>query len=123
MPTRAVTVMGLIQVLALCVCYLLASAYLKSWEKQYAGTYPDWLRTEPEYKWLAFVHGYIFVLLLIPVAMGVACGRLTRTHRDIAMLGQDGFWLAVTLTVVTIVFAAYTIAVATGGAPYRRIRD
>ena len=113
--------MGIIQVFALCVCYLLASIFLESSQDESRSLgFLDWLKASGSFKWLAFVHHYIFWLLLIPILMCVVCGRLTRTHRDIAILGQNGFWLAVIVTVVVVVFGAFIISIATGPQPYTR---
>lgn len=118
MPTRAVTVMCLIQVFALTACYLMAAAWLRGWEK--ATDDLDWLQRTRWFEKMSFVHSFIWLLLLIPIANAVVCAICTRTHRDMALLGQDGFWLAVAVTVVVAIYAMTTILAAFQGPPPRK---
>ncbi len=115
MPTRAVTILCLIQVFALTACYLMAAAWLRAWEKSTHDL--DWLQDTHWFGKMSFVRSFIWLLLLIPIANAVVCAKCTRTHRDMALLGQDGFWLAVGVTVVVAIYAMATILTAFQGPP------
>ena len=117
MPTRAVTILCLIQVFALTACYLMAAAWLRAIEKVTED--PDWLQHTRWFGQMSFVRSFIWLLLLIPIANAVVCAKYTRTHRDMALLGQDGFWLAVAVTVVVAIYAIATILTAFQGPPPR----
>ena len=117
MPTRIVTILCLIQVFALAACYLMAAAWLRAAEK--STHHSDWLQHTHWFSQMSFVRSFIWLLLLIPIANAVVCAKCTRTHRDIALLGQDGFWLAVVVTVVVAIYAMATILTAFQGPPPR----
>jgi len=110
--------MCLIQVFALTGCYLMAAAWLRALEKSTDDL--DWLQNTRWFGQLSFVRSFIWLLLLIPIANAVVCTRCTHTHRDFALLGQDGFWLAVAVTVVVAIYAMGTMLTAFQGPPPRK---
>lgn len=115
MPTRTVTILCLIQVFALTACYLMAAAWLRVAEK--STHHSDWLQHTDWFSQMSFIRSFIWLLLFIPIANAVVCAKCTRTHRDMALLGQDGFWLAVVVTVVVAIYAMATILTAFQGPP------
>ena len=68
---------------------------------------------------MSFVRSFIWLFLLIPVANAIVCAGCPRTHRNISLLGPDGFWLAVVVTVVVAIYAMTTTLTAFQGPPPR----
>lgn len=109
--------MGILQVMALLGCYLVVCGFLKVWEKGLDSEELESLRGTRWYERMNFVRVFIWLLLLVPVAMAFICTKLTRAHRDIAYLGPDGFWLAVTVTLIVFIYAGMTVKSACQGPP------
>jgi hypothetical protein len=96
MPTRTVTVLCLIQMLALVGAALLVAklAHFPGGTEDF-----DWTG----YNGLWFFRRFSLLFLLIPLVVAIICARLTVTHRDIAMLGPDGFYFAVVATILVVI--------------------
>lgn len=116
MPTRTVSILGLIQIAALTGSYLSVNWMMRIWKK---GNW-DWaLILETGWgKWMSFVQNWILLLLLIPIGMTVLSSTLARTHRDIAWMGPGGVGLAIVLTVAVLWFSLLTFFKAMGGPPF-----
>ncbi len=115
MPTRTVTVMCLIQVLLIVICYLAASANLRTYEKLLDSHGLGILQNTRWYVWMAAVRRFVWLMLLIPVGTAVLCARLTQTYREMALLREGGFGLALLITTVIVVFAFMTAGHAFSG--------
>jgi hypothetical protein len=115
MPTRAVTIMGIIQVFALCTCYLLVATVLRNVERGLHENELSSLQSSNWYRSLNSFRSYFWAVLMVPVILTLVCGRLTSVFRDIALLERSGFWVAVTVTAFALIFSASTTMAAFGG--------
>jgi hypothetical protein len=119
MPTRAVTIMGLLQVMALLGCYLLVSGFLRTWEKGLDANGLEELHRTGWYGRMSFVRSFTWLLFGIPLGMAILCVRLTRTHRDMALLGRDGILLAAAVTIAVVIYVTVSVVSASQGPPLR----
>lgn len=99
MPTRAVTILSLVQIFLLIVTWMLATKFTGLLEQYASGgpeSVPDFLRQ---------LRAYGLFLLAAPLGVALLCTKLTRTHRNIAVLGRGGLYPALLATVVVAGFA------------------
>ena len=98
MPTRAVTIMCLVQVVFLVLAWMLTSKFVRIVER-----FNDGLRREFDPTTLWF-RNYGILLLLAPIVIAYFCSKLSETHRDIALVGEDGTRLAIASTLIVALF-------------------
>ena len=115
MPTRTISILGLIQIAALTGSYVCVNWMMRIWKR---GNW-DWaLILDTGWgKWMSFVQNWILLLLFIPIGMAVLSSTLARTHRDIAWIGLGSVGLAVVLTLAVLLFSLLTFFKAMGGPP------
>jgi hypothetical protein len=106
MPTRAVTIMCLVQIVFLVLAWMLSAKFTGLIEKfgqgGIEGVPPALIRFRT----------YGLLLLTVPLGVAVLCTILTRSYRDIAILGNGGFYLALVSTILMAGFAALVTYVA-----------
>ena len=110
MPTRAVTILCLAQVLFLVLAWMLTSKFLRIAERFHDGF------SRKFYPTTLWFRDYGLLLLLAPVAVAYFCVKLSETHRDIALVGEDGTRLAIASTVIVALYSAYVALSAFGSA-------
>ena len=105
MPTRAVTIMCLVQVGLLVTAWLLTSKFTRmaesAWEKL------DRFHTPRLFEWLCGYREWGPLLLAVPVTVALSCAWLSSTHRDIAIVGRGGFWIALLSSLLVTAFAIF----------------
>ena len=108
MPTRAVTIMCLVQVVFLVLAWMLTSKFVRFAERTEDQFYHA-IEDIRQARMLFWFRSYGLLLLLAPVLIAYFCARLAETHRDIALVGADGTTLAIASTVVIALFSGYVV--------------
>lgn len=104
MPPRIISVLCLIQVMALLGCLLAVSWFLKTHEKLHG----VWVLNTDWGLEMVNLRRWSSVLLMVPVGIAILCSWLARVDRDIAVLGPDGVLLAI---ISTLAIAWYSFVV------------
>jgi hypothetical protein len=114
MPTRAVTILCLLQVLALTGCYLCVNWLTRIAEKQ-----PGWeaVINTSWGAWMSFVRNWILLILLAPIGVAVLCTKLSEVYRSVVLVGAGGVRLAFLATLVVALFSLNISAMALAGPP------
>jgi hypothetical protein len=107
MPTRAVTIMCLVQIGLLVLAWMLTSKFTHMAERAWETL--DRFHTPRLFKWLCGYRTWGLSLLTVPVAVAVFCTRLTATHRGIAIVGEGGFRCGLMATLCVMAFAIFVI--------------
>lgn len=109
MPTRAVTILCLVQVATLVVAWVLTSRFVRVAERVWEADDYFWGFDTPLFRWLQRYRDWGVALILFPAALTALCARLTTCHRELAILGEGGFRIVLIATVCCLGFAAFVI--------------
>lgn len=104
MPTRSVTVMCLIQLILLLMAWVLSSKLVRVGLE-----HSEAFLQSRDVSGLVHFRDFGLVALIIPVIIATVCTRLTKLHRDIAILGSDGFGLAIISTLAVAFFSSSVV--------------
>jgi len=114
MPPRTISFLCLLQVLGLLGAGLFANWLLKGFELSYGigeVTASDWGNR------MKAMRSWGLILFLVPAATAFFCARLAKTYRDIPVIGPDGLWLAILVTVGILWFCSSVMFTAMSGPP------
>ena len=109
MPTRAVTIMCLVQVGLLVLAWMLTSKFVRIAERTWEADGYFWGFETPMFQWLRGYRGWGLWLLAVPVTVALLCTLLSKNHRDIAIVSEGGFRLGVFVTILAVVFTVFVI--------------
>ncbi len=107
MPTRAVTILCLVQVVFLVLAWMLTSKFLRFAERTAWLDYQSFAIREA--RLLFWFRNYGLWLLAVPVTVALLCTLLSKNHRDIAIVSEGGFRLGVFVTILAVVFTVFVI--------------
>lgn len=117
MPARALSILCLLQFVALVGSWFVTRSFARFHEIDLADAYPDsvW------FDWMRFGKWAVWLLIFIPAVLVYVGTKLSVTHRGTTMIQPWWFWISAAITGGVLCYTVLMPLVALRGPP-RRVR-